>query len=309
MFQFFNQRGELGGGFRFQVTDGTLFSGPHVFVITTKPVVMSMTTNKKLYVFPRMQQSVTRDHLLVETNDGNQSREFTYHVMKEPKYGRFLLENPDGTTKYILSFTQKQIDQNLVLYEQNKPIDDILVEDQIILDIESHFVQSLKSVVFSVEIAIGNSNQDLTPEMTQFIEVKPLSVVEGQFTSISDTNLNFSQLLEYWKKKGFNTRIVEKLFLKTQRNPINGILLYDGQEVTTKAIKVPLSAISKQQLIYKHDNSNTANDSFTMAIYISNGIDILLSNHTFEVNVIPGNSIFPFFRPFPSNYYKLFSNS
>ena len=284
-------RGELSGGFRFQVTDGSLWSQQHAFVVNAKPVVMSMVVNKKLRVFPRMQQSVTRDHLLVVTNDGNETREFVYNVIKEPKYGRFLLENSDGTTKYTSSFTQKQIDENLVLFEQNKPINDLLVEDQIVFDIESHFVKPLKGITFVVVIAIGNTAQDITYEMIQLIETNPLTVIEGQFSVISEENFNVSQLIQYWQKKNLNTKIVDKLHIKIQRNAFHGSVLFEGHEVGVSIKSVPLNALSTNQLIYKHDGSNTYNDSIVLSIYVRNGIDVLLSNHTLEVIVIPGNII------------------
>ncbi len=280
--------GQMAGGFRFQVTDGINFDSPHVFTITAKSVIISVVVNEKLFVFPGMQQSVTRDHLLVQTNDGNLTRDFIYHIIKEPKYGRFLLENSDGSTKSIMSFSQKQINQNFVLYEQNKPINEVLVQESILLDIESHNVQALKGVKFIIEISIGNSGNDVSNEMLKMIAINPLIVTEGQFISISEENLNISKLIKNWQKKQFNTRFIDKLYLKIHRNPYHGVVLYEGHDVSARMKSVPLSALNRKTLVYKHDNSNSFNDSISFGLYIRNGIDIMLLNNSFDVTIIPG---------------------
>ncbi|XP_054159667.1 chondroitin sulfate proteoglycan 4-like [Oppia nitens] len=288
--------GEMAGGFRFQVTDGTNFDSPHVFTVAAKQIMISVLVNKKLNVLPQMQQSLTRDHLLVETNDGNSSRQFIYHMIKEPKFGRFLLENSDGSTKQVLSFSQKQINQNFILYEQNKPIDDMIVEDEIIFDVESHFVQSLKSLRFVVEITsntTSRSEPEVTTQVSIWTDISPITVIEGQFVIITDKNLNTSKLVEKIKHKESIIRVTDKLYARIQRKPSHGVLLYEGHDMTSRIKSLPLSALTKNTLIYKHDNSNTFNDSFVLGIYIRKTVETLIENHTINVNIIPVNDELP----------------
>lgn len=282
--------GDLTGGFRFQVTDGVNFDSPHVFTITAKSVTLTMIVNQKLRVFPGVQQSLTRDHLLVTSNDGNENREFLYQVIREPKYGRFLLEKPDGSTKITLSFTQKQIDQNLVLYEQNKPLSTMVVSEEILIDVESKFVQPLKGIKFIIEIAIENFGNDVTKELSKLIQIKPLNVSEGKSVKIDENCINITKLINKWQTKQYKG-FLDKIVLKFYNNPSHGIIVFEEKVITESFNTISIEAFSKKSLAYKHDDSNTFNDIVNFGIFLQNGIDILLLNQTLQINIIPGRNL------------------
>jgi hypothetical protein len=76
--------------------------------------------NVRLHVFPLMQQSITSNHLLVVTSDPNSIRRPRFRITRPPVLGRLLLEQADGSTQLVTSFTQRDLNQSLLIYEHTE---------------------------------------------------------------------------------------------------------------------------------------------------------------------------------------------
>ena len=56
--------------------------------MTVEELQLRMATNSRLHVFPTMQQTITRGHLLARTNDPGSTRHIVFTVLQKPKLGK-----------------------------------------------------------------------------------------------------------------------------------------------------------------------------------------------------------------------------
>lgn len=145
----------------FNLTDGQ--SGPatqHVLQISARRMQIRLIRNQKLHVFPLMQQSITSAQLLAVTSSGDlpgshQQNLPRFQVTRHPKLGRLLLELPDGSTKRVGSFTQRDLNQSLVIYEHTEPFADLSVEDSFTFDVISDLSSPLQQQQFHIEVSVA----------------------------------------------------------------------------------------------------------------------------------------------------------
>lgn len=281
---YFVHVGSEDGSFRYQVSDGRNGGLSGLFNIRVKARKMKMEVNQKLLVTPGMQQSITRRHLMVTTEDLSEEQEFTYRVIKAPTFGRLMLETFKNGHEKLNNFTQRQINENLVLYEQNVPITSPIVTDRAIFDVESPNISTLKSVYFAIEIAIESFKNVIPTNSRELIQIRPLKVDEGKFKVLSENEINMINLRSQIKSE-------EKIFLKITTFPVNGIILRSGASIESDHM-IPLAALLNQSLVYKHDDSNTFNDSIEVNLYLVESFAISVVNFTLPIEVIPGKRIF-----------------
>ncbi|XP_067134539.1 LOW QUALITY PROTEIN: chondroitin sulfate proteoglycan 4-like [Centruroides vittatus] len=284
----FVHTGEKAGGFRLEVNDGLISGSSSVFTITAKSLRMVMEVNEKLNVLPRMQQSITKDHLLVTTNDQDSGREIVYRVIREPSLGRILLENPDGSLSLATQFTQNQINKNLVLYEQTESITGLTAVDEIGFDVETQHAETLRGVNFQIEISVGNFGSG---NFDQMVELHPLTVKEGGKTAISQEHVDLSRLSGLWQGKG-KSEFAKKLKITVWDQPLHGWLEVDGENSTYSKVSFTREDMRKKRVFYVHDDSDTFSDSVSLAFYLNGDDtvqDILLFNKTLNVTVRPVN--------------------
>ncbi|RWS25499.1 Chondroitin sulfate proteoglycan 4-like protein, partial [Leptotrombidium deliense] len=288
----YTHNGSLTGGFRFKVGDGVNFDSSHIFKVNAKTVNITLKRNQILHVLPGLQQSITKEHLFAETNDGNSSRVITFEITKEPSLGKILIENDDGSTSQVTKFTQNELNRKLVLYEHSQHINDVSNRDYIIFDIKSVNVETLRNAQFVVEIAIDSLVNNFVNEAKDYIKISPLMVYEGKRDAITVKNVNVSALTNIWKATKLNS-VSDGLYFKLHSKPKNGFLLFDNKNATlstnsnSQSSAMPLSAFENKLLEYQHDDSNTLNDSFVFGIYLNNGIHLF--NETLEIQVIQVN--------------------
>lgn len=280
---YFVHVGTENGSFRFQVSDGRNNGISGMFTVKVKARKVKIEVNQKLFVDPGMQQSITKQHLLVTSNDDSENREFTYRVIKAPTYGRIILETFKNGNDKLKSFTQKQIDENLVLYEQNVPITSPIVIDRVIFDVESPNLVTLKSVYFVIEIAVKSLRSILPSDTKELVRINPLIVEEGKFKELTSNEIDFKNLKS-------QIRPEDKIFLKISTSPINGVILKNGLSVQKNEM-IPLNAFTNQSFVYKHDDSNTFNDSVDINVYLVNKFTISVINFTMPIEIVPGISI------------------
>ena len=140
----------------FTVSDGQSLPTKHKLFIVARKMKLVLSRNIRLHVFPMMQQSITSSQLLAITSDYQSRQSIHYQVVQLPRLGQLLLEQPDGSTKRVSSFTQRDLNQSLVIYEHTKPFADLSVNDSFIFHIESDFTKPLRHIQFDIEISVAH---------------------------------------------------------------------------------------------------------------------------------------------------------
>ncbi|GFR30934.1 chondroitin sulfate proteoglycan 4 [Trichonephila clavata] len=285
----FVHTGDKAGGFKLQINDGTNFDSPHVFTITARVLRIILATNEKLSILPRMQQSITKDHLFVTTNDHDLTRVIDFSVTYGPELGRLLVENPDGSLMPVSKFTQEQVNRNLVLYEHNKPMVGLKSSDIIRFNIETQNAETVKDVEFHIEISVGNFG---TGNFDQLVVLHPLEVKEGGMAVIGQEHVDMSRLFSLWQGKG-KSEFAKKLKIILHSNPVNGWIETDnGNSTFINKLSFNREDIRKKRVRYHHDDSDTFSDSFNIGFYLLDDKgypDILLFNGTVNIVVYPVN--------------------
>ncbi|GIX96678.1 extracellular matrix protein 3 [Caerostris extrusa] len=281
-------QGDKAGGFKLQLNDGVNFDSPHVF-ITARVLRIILATNEKLSILPRMQQSITKDHLFVTTNDHDFTRVIDFTITHGPDLGRLLVENPDGSVMPISGFTQEQVNRNLVLYEHNKPMIGLKSSDVIRFDIETQNAETLKDVEFHIEISVGNFGSG---NLDQLVVLHTLEVKEGGMAVIGQEHVDMSRLFSLWQGKG-KSEFAKKLKIVVHAPPVNGwIETESGNSSYIRELSFNREDIRKKRVRYFHDDSDTFSDSFTIGFYLlddKGNRDVLLFNGTVNIIVYPVN--------------------
>lgn len=278
------------GSFKFHVSDGKNHGISNVFHVHVKTHQLVVKTNEKMVVMLGRQQSLTRNHLEISTNkegEEDENREFIIKIVKAPSYGSILLE--DLENKNILrptQFSQQQINEHLVFYSQDVVIDSPVVVDTVIFNVESPNLATLQSVPFFIEIVLESVQNIMATNVFKLLVINGLLVEEGQFSFITTKEINLKRLLDS------NSNLANKLHLQLLQNPAHGVILKNGINVNTMEM-VSYEFVQNRSLIYKHDNSNTYNDSVLFSLVMFNEFSVPLANFTLPVDVIAVNDEFP----------------
>ncbi|XP_037082407.1 chondroitin sulfate proteoglycan 4-like [Pollicipes pollicipes] len=131
---------------RVTVSDGVHQTPPESCSVRVERLRLQLVANTQLHVFPMMQQSITKGHLLVRTNDPRTPRTITYSVIRKPQLGKITREQPDGSTAEISWFTQQELNRSLVLYEHRRPLGALSAEDSVELRVETPPAEPLRRV-------------------------------------------------------------------------------------------------------------------------------------------------------------------
>lgn len=262
------------------MTDGLNQGSPHVFTVSARPLKIRLEHNKTLSVLPGSQQSISRDHLLARTGDRN--RDVSFAVVRPPRLGRLLRENPvDGTLAQLSRFTQADLDNYLVLYEHRAPMSSAVEHDSITLDLETANATPLRGVLFGIRIALGDSVASL---------LGTLRVIEGGRTPLASA-LDVAGLQALWHGK---PDVPPRLRLCVLSTPTRGWLELDQRNVS---LPLCVAAHRLDKLLYIHDDSETRQDSLRVGLFLAAADgeqpDLELHNGTLWVTVLPVND-----RPF-----------
>ncbi|XP_043210985.1 chondroitin sulfate proteoglycan 4-like [Amphibalanus amphitrite] len=266
---------------RISVSDGVHQSPPEPLVLTVEELQLRMATNSRLHVFPTMQQTITRGHLLARTNDpGSTPRHITYTVLQKPKLGKITREGPDGRTREVSSFTQADINASRVLYEQEAPLDALSGRDAVLLRVETPHARPLTPVRLAVRVSVTAMTRG---GLRGYSAAVPLTVTEGGRGTVTPRQLDVEGVAAFLRSHAAAGRAPE-LRVRLTTPPRHG------------ALSVPLdsrltaSDIADGRLVYQHDHSDSSADSFGYSLLlVTPAGTVLLYNGSVEVTITAVN--------------------
>ncbi|XP_074534719.1 chondroitin sulfate proteoglycan 4 [Halichoeres trimaculatus] len=249
----FIHEGEESGGFSFTVTDGEHTSPLYRFVVTARPLTITMVTQEELMVFPGTRQRITSANLGAVTNeDGN---EITYSLKRPPRLGRLILANDRNQYEEINSFSQTQLESGAVYYEHQIPEEPFwVVRDSIELTLKSQPAPDVRHILpITVSYYAAHSNIS-----SQLWKNKGLDIVQGQRKSIDDSILDASNLLASLPE---DQRDNVDVVFEIKRFPDHGRITLDGQDLPRNAPTFTQEDVIQGRLEYLHDDSGASFDS------------------------------------------------
>ncbi|XP_045894412.1 chondroitin sulfate proteoglycan 4 [Micropterus dolomieu] len=251
----FIHEGEDSGGFSFTVTDGEHTSPLYRFVVTARPLTITMVTQEELMVFPGTRQPITGANLgAVTSEDGN---EISYSLIRPPRLGRLILANGRSQYEEITRFSQSQLESGAVYYEHQIPEEPFWVaRDSIELTLSSQPAPEVRHILpITISYYAAHSNTS-----SQLWKNKGLEIVQGQRKAIDESILDASNLLASLHEDEHDD--VDVVF-EIRRFPDHGRITLDGQDLPRNAPSFMQEDINQGNLEYLHDDSGASFDSFS----------------------------------------------
>ncbi|CAK6954433.1 chondroitin sulfate proteoglycan 4 [Scomber scombrus] len=251
----FIHEGEESGGFTFTVTDGEHTSPLYQFVITARPLTITMVTQEELMVFPGARQPITSANLGAVTNeDGN---EISYSLIRPPRLGRLILSNDRNQYEEITRFSQTQLESGAVFYEHQIPEEPFwVVRDSIELILSSQPAPDVRHILpITVSYYAAHSNIS-----SQLWKNKGLEIVQGQRKAIDNSILDASNLLASLPE---SERGEVDVVFEMKSFPDHGRITLGGQDLPRDAPFFEQEDVTQGELEYLHDDSGAPSDSFS----------------------------------------------
>ncbi|KAM7415009.1 hypothetical protein PAMA_019706 [Pampus argenteus] len=239
----FIHEGEESGGFSFTVTDGQHTSPLYQFVVTARPLTITMVTQEELMVFPA-----------VTNEDGN---EISYSLIRPPRLGRLILANDRNQYEEITRFSQTQLETGKVFYEHQIPEEPFwVVTDTVELILSSQPAPDVRHILpITVSYYAAHSNTS-----SQLWKNKGLEIVQGQRRAIDDSVLDASNLLASLPE---SDRGEVDVVFEMKRFPDHGRITLGGQDLPRDAPFFTQEDVTQGELEYLHDDSRASSDSFS----------------------------------------------
>ncbi|XP_041853033.1 chondroitin sulfate proteoglycan 4 [Melanotaenia boesemani] len=252
---FIHQGEEGSSGFIFTVTDGEHTSPLHQFVVTARPLTITMVTEEELVVFPGTRQPITRTNLGAETNeDGN---EITFSLIRPPRLGRLILANDRNQYEEIYQFSESQLESGMVYYEHQLPAEPFwVVQDSMEFTLSSQPAPDVRHVL-PITVSYYSAHSNIS---SQLWRNKGLDIVQGQRKTIDSSILDASNLLASLPEaKRDNVDVVFDI----KRFPEHGRITLGGQDLPRNTPSFMQEDVSQGNLEYLHDDSGATADSFS----------------------------------------------
>ncbi|KAM3610464.1 uncharacterized protein V6R79_004323 [Siganus canaliculatus] len=261
----FVHKGAMSGGFNFQVNDAVNFTPRQIFSITARALVLSLEKNRPLKVFPGSSTTITNEDLQVITNDmsNTSNRIITFNVIRLPKLGRLVMRRSDNTTVDISTFTQDMVDRKEVVYIQT-PIESVGWEamDSMVFSVTSP-PTSLDSQTFKIDISYENTGPE---HSTVLLANTGADVTEGGSVIIDESKLDATNLMS---KLPTPERSSHEVWFQVSSLPQHGVIVVGERNLTKEKPNFSQFIINKYGITYKHDNSETARDSFAFSAWLN----------------------------------------
>ncbi|XP_036382723.1 chondroitin sulfate proteoglycan 4 [Megalops cyprinoides] len=260
----FVHSGALSGGCMFQVTDGVNFAPIQIFTVKARPLVLTLERNRPLQVFPGSSVLISAEHLLAVTNDDGVKGNHTvlFSVIRPPKLGKLVKVDADNCTAEISSFTQSMVNESMVAYEHthNESL------GQVASDVFTFTVTSppasLETETFQIRIVYENARAEREYPL---LANSGAVVIEGERVTIDKSKLDASNLLEELPKLQQDSY---EVWYWVKLLPQHGVIIAGEQNLTNQKPSFSQSVLTKEGIIYLHDNSETNHDSFVFRAWL-----------------------------------------
>ncbi|XP_037308043.2 chondroitin sulfate proteoglycan 4 [Pungitius pungitius] len=259
----FIHQGDESGGFGFTVTDGEHTSPLYRFVVTARPLTITMVTQEELMVFPGTRQSITSANLGAVTNeDGN---EINYAIIRLPRLGRLILANDRNQYEEITRFSQTQLESGSVYYEHQIPEEPFwLVRDSVELTLLSQPAVDVHHIL-PITISYNAPHSNIS---SQLWKNEGLDIVQGQRKVIDDSMLDASNLLAHLPE---DHREEVAVVFHVERFPDHGRITLGGRDLPRDAPSFMQEDVTRGKLEYLHDGSGFTRDAFSFQARMRSG--------------------------------------
>ncbi|XP_034047698.1 LOW QUALITY PROTEIN: chondroitin sulfate proteoglycan 4-like [Thalassophryne amazonica] len=266
----FVHSGALSGGFHFQVNDGVNFAPRQIFSTTANSLVITLQRNKQVEVYPGSMTPITEEELQVVTNDVSDIRRnhsIVFAVTAAPKLGRLVQRLHDNSTRTVSTFTQRMVNDGVVLYDQNKPESvEWSASDSFSFTVSSP-PAFLPLHTFTILISYqASEHQDLLHHRTRLLSNAGAVVAEGGSVMIDTSKLDATNLLG---KVPQPKRQDHQILYRVISLPRYGVLSIQGRNISRDQPDFSQLALNKFGVTYVHDDSETTNDSFTFRAWVA----------------------------------------
>ncbi|XP_076801534.1 chondroitin sulfate proteoglycan 4-like [Clavelina lepadiformis] len=276
----FVHSGSNTGGFTFQVNDHLNFDVKHIFVITARPLIITVAPTNSLQVFPSTFSQLTSENLHSKTNDkttGPGARDIDYYVTKQPNVGRIvkkILTNQtngqDGegllskiAYKEAESFSQTEIDAGLVYYQQSTELLNWQTKDEITLTARSDPADEVEGISLKFNITYDAYMQ---AQRNSSIKINKGALVrEGGSFNLTSLQLDATNLFKKLGDLTLHKRYDLRYFLISP--PMHGQLSVAGRLLSINDTFLH-KFLDQNLLRYNHDDSEGPEDSFEFEAYL-----------------------------------------
>ncbi|XP_077423890.1 chondroitin sulfate proteoglycan 4 [Vanacampus margaritifer] len=264
----FIHEGEESGGFSFTVTDGEHTSPLYRFVVTARPLTITMVTQEELMVFPGTRQPITSANLGAMTNeDGN---EISYSLAHPPRLGRLILANDKNQMEEISRFSQTQLESGAVFYEHQMPEKPFwVVRDSVELILSSQPAPDVRHVL-PITVSYYATHSNISSQMWRN---KGLEIVQGQRKTIDDSIFDASNLQASLPEPDSADVVFEM-----KRFPDHGRVTLGGRDLPRDSPYFTQADVARKELEYLHDDSAASSDSFSFGARLRSRTDGVTSD-------------------------------
>ncbi|OCT87074.1 hypothetical protein XELAEV_18020768mg [Xenopus laevis] len=248
----FVQKGNLDGGFYFNVSDGINQSDGHFFHIQVIPLAITMETLQDLTVCPRSPQPITSQHLQAVSNEPKDiMSDLLYHIDEPPQHGDIVRQ--DRAVTGLMNFTQSEIDAGIIYYKHSAMETPFwTAQDSFSFHVTSHQVVS-KRFLMNVTVSF----QGLCPQLhTRLWKNTGITVMEGSSSSITSSHLDASNLLAN------TSSYSQDVFYFLTTLPSWGYLAIEDVPLEQHSPQFLQSQLEKGKLQYIHTGPGILADSF-----------------------------------------------
>nr|XP_061812483.1 chondroitin sulfate proteoglycan 4-like [Nerophis lumbriciformis] len=264
----FIHEGEESGGFSFTVTDGEHTTPLYSFVVTARPLTITMVTQEELMVFPGTRQPITSANLGAVTNeDGN---EISYSLVHPPRLGRLILANENNQMEEISRFSQTQLESGAIFYEHQMPEEPFwVVKDSVELMLSSQPAPDVRHVL-PIIVSYYATHSNISSQMWKN---KGLEIVQGQRKTIDDSILDASNLQASLPEPDSADVVFEM-----KKFPAHGRITLGGRDLPRGSPYFTQGDVNSKELEYLHDDSAGASDSFSFRARLRSRADGVTSD-------------------------------
>ncbi|XP_061078781.1 chondroitin sulfate proteoglycan 4 isoform X2 [Conger conger] len=258
----FIHKGGPSGGFAFTVTDGEHTSPLYHFLVTARPLTISMDKQEELIVFPGTRQPITSEILKATTNEDGD--EITYSILKAPRLGRLISANQKNQFQEISTFSQAELDSGSIFYEHQMPEEPFWeVRDSVELLLSSSPAQDLElTLPITVSFYAADRNSS-----TKLWRNAGLDLLSGQKKVIDSSKLDASNLLASEPESGQGSKGV---VYEVTDFPSHGTLMLGDVALPKDTPYFLQEDVDKGDLGYAHrGDPEPRSDSFSFRAWLN----------------------------------------